>query len=314
MSFTNFPNGITSFGVPVGAPNIFGKPWFVDSDGGSNSQDGKSPDHPLATLQKAVDLASSWDTIYVAGTANNALTQVDDYDEEVTIPVTKIGITLQGCGGGPEGVLWGPSAENKTLLTINSNNCRVNGFRLRPYGATGHAIDLLRTTTENQAGTIIKNCTFRSQTTPAYGIYSTGGPNDVTVKDCIFDSVLGAIYMPTALTNVPHRWVVKDVQINGNCSSGIDGSFRRSLFERVVVADLDGGMMLDTDHEPVSVGYDNRVKDCAFGDANSAIAEVNGSATDGWQGSYFGKPLDQVLVVSVETGLFLLSPDGLTST
>jgi len=301
-------------GIPIPASTeAFNDAWFVDSATGSDSNSGKKPTSPLATIQQGVDLASSYDTIYVAGTENDALTQVDDYDEEVIIPVTKPGIKLIGCGGGPEGVLWGPSAENKTLLTINSNNCQVRNMRLRPYGATGHAIDLLRTTAAHQTGTIIDNCTFRSQTTTAYGIYATGAPNDVKVTNCIFDSLLAAIYITGIGIAVPYRWVVKDCQVNGSCTTGIVGDFGRSLFENVYIADLAGGMMLATETDGGAAARDNLVVHCVFGDANSEIEEVNASSTDCWSGSFFGAPLDSP-VNTATTGLFILAPDGAVGT
>jgi len=60
MSFatlTNFPNGISSFGVPVlGGGNIVttGTFYFVDGDVGSNSNSGLDADNPLDTLKYAL--------------------------------------------------------------------------------------------------------------------------------------------------------------------------------------------------------------------------------------------------------------------
>lgn len=64
MSLTNFPNGITSFGVPImgnGVPATFGNVFFVDyrngSDDGSNT--GKEIAQPLKTLSRAYALCTS---------------------------------------------------------------------------------------------------------------------------------------------------------------------------------------------------------------------------------------------------------------
>lgn len=63
MPLTNFPNGITSFGVPVlggiGGIPFTGDYWFVDPASGSDGYDGKSPATPFATLYRAVSRAAS---------------------------------------------------------------------------------------------------------------------------------------------------------------------------------------------------------------------------------------------------------------
>src|SRR3990167_9149216 len=68
MSFTNFSNGVASFGAPVagfpitfgdtpnrGASNIF----FVNPTTGSDGNTGKRMDKPLASISKAYSLATS---------------------------------------------------------------------------------------------------------------------------------------------------------------------------------------------------------------------------------------------------------------
>lgn len=59
MSLTNFPYGITSMGIPVVGsgtiPASFGDYYFVDSDNGSDANNGKSLKKAFATVQKALD-------------------------------------------------------------------------------------------------------------------------------------------------------------------------------------------------------------------------------------------------------------------
>lgn len=94
MAYTNFPNGITSFGVPVvgginGIP-LTGSWFFVDyvngSDGnGSRSsstalggnQGGASPEAPLKTLERAHELALAGnnDVVVIMGDGSSAGTQ-----------------------------------------------------------------------------------------------------------------------------------------------------------------------------------------------------------------------------------------------
>lgn len=57
MAITNFPNGVSSFGMPlIGSGPVFttGKVYFVSSVTGSNGNDGLSPDRPWSTVDYAV--------------------------------------------------------------------------------------------------------------------------------------------------------------------------------------------------------------------------------------------------------------------
>jgi hypothetical protein len=63
MALTNFPNGVTSFGVPVlgginGIP-LTGDWWFVDPAHGSDAYDGTSPETPFATIYAAYNAATA---------------------------------------------------------------------------------------------------------------------------------------------------------------------------------------------------------------------------------------------------------------
>lgn len=86
MSLTNFPNGITSNGVPIfgnGQQDISGSTYFVDNNSGSDSNDGSSWDRAFKTFAKAtavsnIDIARGSDrwarrnTIYYAADTETA--------------------------------------------------------------------------------------------------------------------------------------------------------------------------------------------------------------------------------------------------
>lgn len=95
MPFTNFPYGVTSFGVPVLPPfgNMYGNAWFVDTVDGNDSYSygmarGKSMDKPYRTMAAALTAADAGDTIYFTG----------DIREQITGDNTKNNITIVGCG------------------------------------------------------------------------------------------------------------------------------------------------------------------------------------------------------------------------
>jgi hypothetical protein len=78
MALTNFPNGITSFGVPVlgniGGIPLTGTYYFVNPATGSDAYDGTSPETPFATLPAAYNAttAGNNDVIVLIGDGSTA--------------------------------------------------------------------------------------------------------------------------------------------------------------------------------------------------------------------------------------------------
>lgn len=114
MPTTNFPNGISSYGMPVlpgGIPPTTGKVFFVHSGTGSSGNDGLSPIAPLATIDQAVNkcTASQGDVIVVmpghAETISSATSLVVDV----------AGISIIGLGIG----------RNKPILTFSATASKI---------------------------------------------------------------------------------------------------------------------------------------------------------------------------------------------
>jgi len=107
VGLTNFPNGITSFGMPViggGLPPTFGNVYFVDYTNGNDGNSGKSPEAAVKTLSKAHDLCT---------TNNNDYILIDGYAEVVEtamIDFSKSRIHVWGCNGSPPGLGYGAGA------------------------------------------------------------------------------------------------------------------------------------------------------------------------------------------------------------
>ena len=68
MGLTNFPNEITSFGVPIMGSNRFSNPWsthyFVNGDTGI-SGGGTTPASAFKTIQEAVTAMTGGDVVYI---------------------------------------------------------------------------------------------------------------------------------------------------------------------------------------------------------------------------------------------------------
>lgn len=99
MTITRFPNGVSSFGMPVmggGVPITLGTYFFVSSVIGNNGYDGLSPDAPLATIDAAVNkcTASKSDVIIVLpGHAENIAAAT-------SLVLDVAGVTVFGLGAG----------------------------------------------------------------------------------------------------------------------------------------------------------------------------------------------------------------------
>jgi len=109
MTLTNFPNGISSFGMPVmgsGAVFTTGDFYFVDSVNGSDDNDGKAKDRALATIDKAVGKCTANQGDYIIVMPNHAetITAAAGIDLDVA------GITIVGIGFG----------ENRPVITFGT--------------------------------------------------------------------------------------------------------------------------------------------------------------------------------------------------
>jgi hypothetical protein len=156
MTMTNYPNGLTSFGIPlfgggpgrvasgapgvsVGATSVIGNTWFVDSVYGSNGNDGNSPQSPLATMAQAFTRLSSGDVINFRGKIT----------EQLVTPVNVFDVWINGLGnrprhadatpvgGGYAAAQWGAAG-----LTAATATCRVlqQGWRFTNFLMT--AVDI----------------------------------------------------------------------------------------------------------------------------------------------------------------------------
>lgn len=94
MTLTKFPNGISSYGLPVvgGAHITTGTIFFVDSNTGSNSYDGKDSTKPFSTITYALSkcTANKGDIIYA----------MPGHVESADVDVNKAGVSIIGLGQG----------------------------------------------------------------------------------------------------------------------------------------------------------------------------------------------------------------------
>lgn len=161
MGITHFPNGVSSFGVPIMGgggmiPQTTGDYFFVD-DSGSNTNDGKDPDHPFATLDYAVSqcTASHGDVvILMPGHAETTTT---------AIGIDIVGVTVVGLG-------YGDARPTITVnaavygLTVSAHDCKISNLRVIAGSSVTAATRLMAVAADD---VVVANCRFEM----AYDMY-----------------------------------------------------------------------------------------------------------------------------------------------
>ncbi len=170
MPITNFPNGISSYGMPViggtSIPAMFGTYFFVDPVNGNDGYAGKSMEEPFASLQAAYDACTTnkHDVIVINGQGGTGPSAKINLDAMITWAKNKIHVVGLGTFGridmGPEikllnankAVAGSPATIKVTGYGNSFTNCYfANG------GTNADSLSALWDAGEN---TVYTNCQF----------------------------------------------------------------------------------------------------------------------------------------------------------
>ncbi len=138
MSLTNFPQGISSFGVPVfgGMFPFSGKYIFVKPYSGLNGNDGLGPDTAVKTLTKALALATANknDVVFLIAESNTAASTFDmmtaalDWNKDA---VHIFGVCAEDFIGQRAGLRMATSTTTVTdMFTVSANNCLIANIQI----------------------------------------------------------------------------------------------------------------------------------------------------------------------------------------
>lgn len=167
-SFTDYPNGVTSFGIPVfgggpkvvtGAPgpsNQTGRTWFVNAavndDGvpyGSDGNSGTSPSSAFATMERAFDTVQSGDVINFCGKLT----------EQLVTPANVFDVWINGMGTRPRhadstpfggnlaAAQWAPPAAGtaaQATLRVIQQGWRFTNFLMTAIDANAACLEIVR--------------------------------------------------------------------------------------------------------------------------------------------------------------------------
>lgn len=220
-SYSNFPNGVSSFGVPIfgGESKIvsspFGKTWFVnanstsltaDWNAGSDGNDGLSPQTPFLTMTKAFAVINSGDAINFTG----------KIQEQLVTPVQVFDVWVNGCGNSPRDPDSTPSggqyaaAEWKAPAsggTAAQATCRViqqgwrfTNFLMRAIDLNAGCLELVRNAASGNSERDASHTSISGLRFASAGIGVKFGATsytenvfNVSVKNCIFNDQTTAI-------------------------------------------------------------------------------------------------------------------------
>lgn len=218
-SYTNYPNGVTSFGIPLtgSIPMVLGasgsgKIWFVDPTNGSNALSGRVTNQAFATVEYALTQATSGDTIALSTSATHSLA--------AGLLVTKsrinfIGLDFQGrqVQQGAKIQLGGAIASAYVLKNTGVRNSFAN-IKFIQASTDSTALTVAQ---EGGEGTLYANCSFvfgvanNLGSTSAYEILA--GSDSATYLNCTFGS---DTLLTTAARSVFHIDQVNGFEFKSN--------------------------------------------------------------------------------------------------
>lgn len=287
---TNYPNGVSSFGVPVAGsiPVVLGvsgigKIYFVDATNGSDGNTGLSPAQAVRTVAKAYAYAASGDTIALSTSATHTLTAVLNHTKS---RINWIGLDFSGrqVQQGAKIQLGGAIDAAYVIKNTGVRNSFVN---IKFIMASTHA-NALTVMQEGGEGTLWQNCSFvfgvadNLDETTSHEVVA--GSDSATYLNCTFgcDTLL-----TSAARSVFHIDQVTASQefksnILQNCNFIISSSSSTATFVRL---DAVGDVL-----------FSNVFKDCTFiasidSAGGAAIAEASQTGTGTVKGVlYYVRP------------------------
>ncbi len=154
MGLTNFPNGVSSFGLPVYGTPINGAPLtgtvlFVDTVNGVDAGTGVGPNNPFQTLAYALTQASGYTTIYVMQGSTVTISSATS----LTLNVANVAII--GLGTGTQRPVFNFTTANTAAIPVSAANVTVRNIR-----HTANFLSIARAYTVTAVGFTLDGCRF----------------------------------------------------------------------------------------------------------------------------------------------------------
>jgi hypothetical protein len=265
-----------------------GTVYYVDTNNGSDLDDGKSWANAFETMDKAFDTITAGDTIRFRGNVT----------EHLTTPLGAPNVTVIGdttrprhadthpLNGELSGATWKSGGTNSPLCIVRTPGWRFLNILFAAH-ASNYALRLDRTavedaTEEDASHLEVLGCRFASG---AGGISDTGGCYNVAIEGCIFEALTTACILGVGNIGVGQSlWSIRNNHFNGFTNGVKIAAFGCRIEGNTFT---DGGTPTSTYVLNVSNGAtagNNFVVDNFFqtATANFATPDVVGNATDVW--------------------------------
>ena len=215
MTLTNFPNGLSSFGVPlIGSGNIpiASRNFFVNSVTGSNGYDGLSPETPFGTLAYAI-------TQCVTAKGDNIILLPGHVETVATAGgvtfASKAGINVIGVGRGSLRPTVNFTATAATLLA-NAANLYFENILF-----TGGIDAVVSGVVVSAADCRFNNCEYRDVTGECTQfLLTTAAANRLKITNFTYDGAAGAGTVAGIAIVGGDGIIIDGVFADGNFSTG----------------------------------------------------------------------------------------------
>ncbi len=290
MAYTNFPNGLTSFGIPLPSDPLyspFGRVWFVNTVTGSDGNKGRAPDNAFATMAQALTMVGDNDTVCFIGKVR----------EQLVAPLGVQGVKIVGMNGGnnrnDDGAWWTTPASGavtgQALIEILEQGWEFHHFMMTPEATGGACIKAHRAESAvypDSSHFICQNMRFTgsgdSVTGTPIGIEDVGGNHHCIINNCEFQVLAKAIYCSSVAIATPLRNTVTNCKFLNN-TVDIDWPNSYSLFQGNRHFSVAATTIID-----IATGSFNMVTGNVFPDAAADIDPshgYDGNANDTWTGN-----------------------------
>jgi hypothetical protein len=236
MGLTNYPNGITSFGIPIYGPgnqDISGSTYFVDNNSGNDTNKGGSWDDAFKTLAKAVTVSNAdiargsdrWarrNTIYYCADTETA--------DLVAFP-NKCDVI--GCGSYDANSKPGITGNHVPVNAGNYGTRFINIWFKAPADASP-----IVTLASSSSGIQFIGCTFSATATTTIGIQATASPF-LKVIDCRFEGAFVTSYITFGTGEAGGTEILRNRMVDSAAAGIVAGSGMTSSWASII----DGNMI-----------------------------------------------------------------------
>lgn len=254
-SYTDFPNGVTSFGIPLPAAGgkmvtaPFGRTWFVNASStipnagwaaGSNGNSGTSPLAPFLTMAQAFAVIGSGDVINFVGKIT----------EQLVAPVQVFDVWINGCcnrprhadatpaGGQFAAAQWAPPATGgvaaQATLRLLQQGWRLTNFLMTAIDVNAACVEIVRNAGAGDLERDASHASLLGMRFSGTGIgvrcgatSFTENPYNVEIGYCQFDNMTTAIKVTGGSM---YQWYIHDNVFTTNTNQ-IIGAAQNTLIK-----------------------------------------------------------------------------------